>query len=303
MEVPKYGSPITYPDKRLHLLLEDEVVVQEKVDGSQMSFMLTGEGEVIFRSRGGQISKDFDQVQDLFKPAVRNILDHKDELASGWVYRGEAIKAKRHNKLVYERVPKGNFVLFDVVSLDGLYHVRYLEGIAARLGVEAVQTFYHGNLDKDTLEEVWKEALEKGSMLGGPLEGVVIKNYEEAHPNTGDVPLTAKLVTAEFKESMNRPAKDPFKKSYAVPQTILDSLNYSAIWSKAIIHLAEEGKLTNSPADIGPLMKEISRDFEETNKQGLQEALYACFRKQILRSVTSGFPDYYKRALAEEGDE
>ena len=67
---------------------------------------------------------------------------------------------------------------------------------------------------------------------------------------------------------------------------------------KAIQYLAEQGELQNDVKDIGPLMKRINQDILEEETEVIKDALYKIFHKDVLRTATSGFPQWYKDRLA-----
>ena len=54
--------------------------------------------------------------------------------------------------------------------------------------------------------------------------------------------------------------------------------------------------------DTPSLMREISKDFEEENKEMLEKELYAFYRKNILKYISRGFPEYYRSKLEAEED-
>lgn len=72
-----------------------------------------------------------------------------------------------------------------------------------------------------------------------------------------------------------------------------------ARWLKAIQHLREKGALKDGPEDIGPLMRELSTDLHAEEAVWIAEKLFEAFWKQIAKGVSNGFPDFYKKLLAE----
>ena len=60
----------------------------------------------------------------------------------------------------------------------------------------------------------------------------------------------------------------------------------------------DDGKLLDAPQDIGPLMKEIHEDLDSEETETIKEALYKMYIKDIKRSATRGFADWYKDRLA-----
>ena len=94
-------------------LLLDPVVAEEKIDGSQYSFGRFS-GALKVRSKGKQMIVE--SPEKIFRKAVEYVatLDLRD----GWTYRGEVLDKPKHNALAYDRVPKGNVILFDINTVD-----------------------------------------------------------------------------------------------------------------------------------------------------------------------------------------
>src|SRR3990172_1195654 len=87
------------------------VIVQEKIDGSQISFGLH-EGELYIRSKGAVIHEA--APDKMFAAGVEAIKEVKQILRAGWIYRGEYLKSPHHNVLVYNRIPANHIILFDI---------------------------------------------------------------------------------------------------------------------------------------------------------------------------------------------
>ena len=81
---------------------------------------------------------------------------------------------------------------------------------------------------------------------------------------------------------------------------IIEELRTKARWDKAIQHMRDEEKLTNSPKDIGLLMKELASDLELEEGEQIKKRLLDFFLKEIRKGVIKGFPEYYKKRLLEE---
>lgn len=284
-----------------HRAIEDlftgPVVIQEKVDGSQFSFGVI-DGELSLRSKGKEI---FPGTEDkLFKMAVDTAVRLYEEglLTEGWIYRGESITTPKHNHLKYDRIPKGGVMLFDVdVGLE--YRVQSpeeLRKIGDALGLEVVPTVFEGIVE--SLEDL-KSYLERDSILGAvKLEGIVIKNYSMF--GTDGKMLMGKLVRDDFRESSKKDFTTRNPTTGTIVEFLIDELRNEARWNKAIQHLREDGAITDSPRDIGPLLKEIQADVLEEEEDYIKEQLFKAVKKDILRGVTRGFPEYYKEHLLEQ---
>lgn len=274
-------------------VLDGYVYIQEKIDGSQGSFAIDEGGVVAMRSSGAQV---FAETADkLFRGMVATALHLAPVLISSAVYRGEVISKLKHNTLTYGRVPKGNFVLFDV-EIKPNYFCTNFEAEAERLGLEHVPVFYRGP-GKDVTKEMLEEFLTRDSMLGGcKIEGVVIKNYDKFGED-GKI-LTAKYVSPAFVEKH----KLAWKGTNPGPQDVIDglieSLKTEARWEKAAQHLRDRGELKGTLQDIGPLIKEAQSDLEAEEKEAVIKALYDWAWPKIRRGATGGLPEWYKEKLA-----
>ena len=80
----------------------------------------------------------------------------------------------------------------------------------------------------------------------------------------------------------------------------IPNLRTEARWSKAIQHLRESGELTNSPRDIGGLIKEIQRDTLDECDDIIKDMLMSYAVPKISRGIIAGFPEWYKEQLMKE---
>lgn len=270
-------------------LLFDEVTVEEKVDGSQFSFGRFG-GEFKCRSKGAHIIPD--APEKMFLEGVR--IAQGLNLTDGWTYRAEYLKSPKHNTIGYNRIPTNHLILFDV-NTDHEQYLSYLEkqAEANRLGLEVVPLMHVGRVEDPSQIA---EFLSRESVLGGQkVEGIVIKNYSRF--GIDKKALMGKYVSEEFKEvhgeewSRNNPTKTD------IVDFLIASYKTPARWDKSIQHLRDAGKLTDSPKDIGSLIKEVQRDIIEEEKEEIKNKLYANVIDKIKRGIVGGLPEYYKEYL------
>jgi len=198
MYIPSYGHPHTLGHKYLIHLFDDPVVIQEKVDGSQISFGVIN-GNLSVRSRGQDVTND---TTGMFSKAVKELQKRKDFMFEAAIYRGEYLQKPKHNKKTYSRIPKGNVILFDVEYPDGTFaNPTTLLLEAHQLDLECVPTFYEGNAI--AIQDMLPSYLTNESILGGTrIEGIVIKNYDYKN-KFGNI-IWAKIVTSEFREKHAR---------------------------------------------------------------------------------------------------
>jgi len=278
----------------LNELLLDPVTVEEKIDGSQMAVQLT-DGELRFRSRSQELVTD--APQKMFVPGINALKEIAHLFTPGWIYRGEYLSKPHHNALAYERTPARHFIIFDIDrgTQDFMTHAEK-SAEAARLGLEVVPLIYEGMVSS---RDAIIGFMDRVSCLGGQkIEGVVVKNYKRVAAD-GKI-LMGKFVSEAFKEVHNR----EWKKSNPSGKDILgrlgDDYRTPARWNKAIQHLSERGQLTNSPKDIGPLLKEIQSDVMAECKEEIGEKLFTWAKPHVTRAIISGFPEWYKERLLEK---
>ena len=278
-------------------LLGGNVVVQEKVDGSQFSFARTDSGQLLFRSKGAEIHPE--APPKLFEKGVEAVKAIRHKLSPGKIYRGEYLEKPKHNNLAYGRVPKGHIILFDIEDqeMDQRFAVPpTLVAEAERLDMEATPMIYFGlgaPLSFARLEE-WM-ALE--SCLGGQkIEGVVIKAYGRFGKDGKT--LMGKHVSEAYKETHKSGWKVANPSKGDVIAALIGAYRTDARWEKAVQHLRDDGKLDNSPKDIGPLLGELAQDIHAECGEEIRERLYKWAMKGIMRGVQAGFAEWYKNRLA-----
>jgi hypothetical protein len=250
-------------------------------------------GELVCRSHKKQMIPD--AAEKMFDKALATVRLLLPSLKDGWIYRGEFLEKPKHNTLVYERVPAGNIIIFDVMIAPETYLTPEEKAKEAqRIGLECVPMIYSGAVEN---YEMFKEFLERTSILGGTkIDGVVIKNYalftQEKKAAMG------KYVSEVFKEIHDKDWKErnPAGKDLVLSLTL--KYKTEARWQKAIMHLREAGQLEGSPRDIGLLIHEIPTDILKEEEEAIKESLFKHFWPQIQRGVTRGLPEWYKEMLA-----
>jgi hypothetical protein len=290
MVIPSYpdihalGSPATRE------LFSGPVIVEEKVDGSQLSMTQQG-GQFMARSRGKELVDG--AVEKLFQSAY----DHCKTLPlrEGWVYRGECISKPRHNSLTYGRTPKGFFVIFDITDVNGEWLTpAQKRQEAARLDLEVVPCYHEGEITP----ELVKSFIGRESFLGvAPIEGVVVKPLHYDLYGRDKKVVMGKYVSEAFKEVHRQNwSKDNPQKGDVLEQ-LISALKSEARWKKAVYRLRDRGELALDPKDIGPLMKEVTGDVFKEETEWVKEQLFRWAKPHIARSVAAGLPEWYKDQL------
>jgi hypothetical protein len=293
MEIGGYPKIYNLGHKAVRDIFKSRTLIQEKVDGSQISFMKK-DGIVYARSKGKMLY--FEQQEKMFANGLECIWQTAHQLKEGWVYRGEYLQKPKHNVLQYDRVPMNHIILYDIqVRSEEYLSPIELKLHAENLGFESVPFWLmEGSPGKGVLDEL----LNRTSLLGGAtLEGIVIKNYDMWDPMTGKT-LMGKWVSEAFKE-VHKKKKYKTTRSDVI-QSLIENYRTDARWHKAVQHIRDEGKLQDSPTDIGSLIKEVCVDVHEECKDEIQEILFKHFWKQIARGITAGLPEWYKGMLIDK---
>lgn len=275
-------------------ILQGEVEITEKMDGSQFGFGKTPDGHFWVRSKGQWI--DNDNPPELFLNAVEHISRYKDVINPDTMYYGEAITRNKHNTLRYDRVPNGYIVLFaagDWSFTEVVTKHDDLKRIAEQFGIDCVPLIHKGTISAGEVRDL----LGVESYLGGPsIEGVVIKRYCPHEYMGRYYPLQAgKFVSEEFKEKHKK--NTDFMSGKSRWEMYLEDFRTEARWRKAVEHLRDSGELEGSPRDIGALLRELHRDLDDEYIEEIKEKLWSFHKKEVYKTITRGFPQWYKEQL------
>jgi hypothetical protein len=242
MQIRNYSSVENIWNPQAQRLLGHRVYVQEKLDGSQFAFSRDG-------ARSKRCHLDPLNPPDLFQPAMSWLF--AQDLPWDLVFYGEAIARPKHNALTYGRAPGQGFVVFDIEQWNPngqqweWVYPEICQSICERLGMPYVVPFC-----RDLVIESWdslKEFLGRESMLGGPIEGVVVKPYDRAGllcPHSGR-PILVKVVREEFRErnEMNQRKLKSSQTASGLLDQLLDAYQCDARFEKAVQRLRDEGKI------------------------------------------------------------
>ena len=296
-KIPSYTKILTLGSAYTDNALVGEVIVQEKIDGSQLRFCINEDRKLVIGSKSTILGHP--DENKMFKEAVKYLLSIEDYITvifpTNTYFYGEYLQRPRHNVLKYHCCPTNHIVLFDVVK-EGKYitNREELKKIADLLRVDCIPELYRGDVTVDKIKDL---IVNTQSYLGGELiEGVVIKNYSQTICLGNQVyPLFTKYVRPAYKERHNAEWKinNP-KESLA---DYIKGFRNENRWRKAILHLRDKGLLTTSPKDIGMLLKEIQEDILTEETENIKNYLFKTFKDDILRNSIQGFPEWYKEEL------
>ncbi len=294
--IPSYGKILTLGSAYTENALKGEVTIQEKVDGSQFAWGLLDDGELSCRSKGAFIQ--LDSPPKMFKKAVDHIVKMANkgafkDIPNGSYFYGETLESPKHNTLSYGKTPLNNIVLFDAIIAGKFISRSDLDAYSKLFEVDVVPELYSGVCDVSKI----KELLTTKSYLGNEIiEGVVIKNYSETFLLGGQVmPMFTKFVREEFKERHSIDWKTRTPKGNLT--SFLASFKAIPRWTKALLYLRDQGKITQEPKDIGPLIKRVQEDILGEEKDNIKNELYRIYIDDILRTAVAGLPQWYKNEL------
>lgn len=279
-------------------ILQDYSIIQEKVDGSQISFGVFKNSdlttELKIKSKGANI--DIDNPEKMFSVGVAYIkeLAQQNLLRIGYTYRCEYLQKPKHNVLAYDRIPKNHLALFDINSGEETYtSALTIEAEANRLNIDYVPSF---TINSPFPLVALDELLKKESFLGGQkIEGVVIKNYYRF--GLDKKALMAKYVRPDFKEAHQKTWQEEKNRKNNYLSILGQTYCTTPRWDKALIHLKEQGKITGTPKDIALLVKEVPLDIESECKEEIKEQLYRAVHQELKRAWIKGLPEWYKEKL------
>lgn len=295
----QYGKILTIGDPLLKELFDGEVVIQEKVDGSQFRFGLK-DGKPWYGSKSVLYDDEHppDKMFNVAMQKANGVLaeclsrDFKDVS-----FFCEFLKSQQHNSLKYGRVPKNNLVLFDVYNGMGGYwaNSEQLLAYSTVFGFEPVPVLFKGVATIDTLAPL----LETESVLGGvKIEGVVVKNYGKPLILYGKgQTLMGKFVREEFKE-LN---KAVWGVGESPQEKIAKMFPSEPRWMKTVQHAKEQGLLSNSPKDFAVLLPALEKDFYEEAEAVAKDELWKRFKREIAAIAVNrpAFVTWYKQQLME----
>lgn len=292
--IPSYPKILTLGSAYTENALIGEVIVQEKLDGSQFAFGVNEDSQVVMRSKGAQLSvENHAQMFDKAVDYIDSIHKAVEAIGPESYFYCEYLEKPKHNTLKYANIPTNNLCLFDAM-IKGKWATREeLIKLVDFLGIDLIPELYRGSMGVERIQEF----LETQSYLGEEiLEGVVIKNYSQTILLGGQVfPLFTKYVRESFKERHSADWK--VRQPKGALQEFIDGFKTEARWQKALVHAKEKDQLTQSPKDIGLLIKMIQEDIKEEETENIKQHLYKCFIDDILRGSVKLFPEWYKEQL------
>ncbi len=312
--INSYPSIYNLGHAAIATLLHGPVIVEEKIDGSQISFrrvlqnldITLSDGENVsingaipvleVRSKGAVINTE--APEKMFNKAVAILKSIEDKIPVGYTFRGEYLSKPKHNVAAYDRVPANHIIIFDIEKGEQEFLNPLDKAVMAQtLGFETVKHLGEGMING--VDEI-RALLEQESVLGGQkVEGVVIKPAAYDLFGRDKKVLMGKFVSEAFKETHAAEWKTIHgpKAQNEILRELALTYASPARWQKALIHLREEGKITDTLKDIGELFQAVPPDVLKECEEEIKAALWNWAWPNLRRALTHGLPDWYKDLL------
>lgn len=274
--------------------------IQEKIDGSQMSFGFVGDTLSFFNK--GKIIKSGNKI---FNKAMMMISEIQNKLDSTLIYHCEVVQKKKHSTVLYNRTPEYYIILYDLQEKSEggrFFSYKKLIKEAERVGLECTQVLYDNKIEKSdespiSIGSKLISEIENGniqSCLGGTPEGIVIKHnnfYDENLKRT--LPLKYKMVTSKFREEIG------LKQKKQISDNFLENLglNYNVVarFRKAVYRLRDSETLSeNKTENLDKLIAELDCDFDKEYENIIKSYLWCEYRDGIIKSSRTDFVSWYK---------
>lgn len=228
-----FGSKGTDDDKHLGpkeseaILADSSLIVEEKIDGTNVGIHFTSGGRMVLQCRGHEITEGMHPQYDLFKqwtsvkrPVLEAMLGGQFILYGEWLYAKHSVH--------YRKLPH-YFFEFDIYDKDAAQFLdlttrqHMLEGT----GLQTVPVIQSGKVSADDLRSlIGPSAFD--SIFENPVTGQTDNLMEGLYVRTeadGHVTARAKLVRFEFVEKVKQ--SEHWQHQKMVPNELADGAN---IW-------------------------------------------------------------------------
>lgn len=274
----------------------DQIIIQEKIDGANASFLYDEESDTI-RAFSRNTELNDENTLGGFYQWTQQL--PKDSLMIGVIYFGEWLNP---HKVKYSKYEK-QFFLFDIYNTYAGEYVDFsmVKDEAERLNLNLVPVFYEG--EYQGYEHL--ETFVGKTMLGGKLgevetgEGIVVKNTQ--FKDRFGHQLFVKLVTDAFREVQKQKApKDPNQlKSHEM--LFVEQYVTQGRVDKFLYKLVDEGVLDPQFGieDMGIILKNLNvRIYEDLLKEESDYLPAEYDEKEMRKSIGKLVPTFVKRTLS-----
>ncbi|MDG2222043.1 MAG: RNA ligase family protein [Rubripirellula sp.] len=229
-----FGSNGTADDKRLgereslRFIADDSLIVEEKIDGTNVGIHFTKTGEMVLQCRGHEIREGMHPQYDLFKQwtsVKRPILE--DRLSDRYILFGEWAYA-RHS-VFYRQLPH-YFFEFDIYDKQAQAFMDLEQRITLldATGIETVPIVHRGSIKRSDLNALIGPS-KFASQFENPISNRTDNLMEGIYLRTetdGVVTGRAKYVRAEFVQKIQRSTH--WQHQAMVPNELAENVD---IWS------------------------------------------------------------------------
>ncbi len=308
MNTRKFTSINTGDNANLDIdKFEGRVIVQEKVDGSQ--FSVQNIDGVLHFSNKGKIIPGKSQIYINTFVSLANKLSYFKE---GYIYHGEAMRSLRPNTIVYDRVPRYYWILYEVIRISDNYMLtpEEVKEMIVGTNIEFLEPLYDNKYDeipKNTYKDIVDDIMlnistnKLQSLLGGVPEGVVFKAINRVDDGTYRHRKN-KFVRKEFAE-LNHTRKS--KIADVSDDEFIESIgliyNVEPRFQKAKQHLEENNKWkSNNNANVGSMVGELDIDLLKEAEEDIKNMLFCRFWESIKKNARKDLLNYMSNLESKE---
>lgn len=270
MEQKKYMDIIRIKESYANCFQEgDDIVVQEKVDGSNAMFSYDIETDTIC-AFSRRLPLSFEQTLNGFWNWTQTLDINIVKSNPNWCIFGEWLQ---RNKIVYPQDAYKKFYCFDIWDREkcNYLHQDIVEQFCEDNNLIYVPTFYKGKFTN------WDNVMQYvgQTQLGGDVgEGVVLKNLTRLNDPNSRTPFYLKIVSEKFQESMklNKKIVDPL---------IMAEKEYKLELTKSIVTENRISKILTKMCEDDIIPYDWSEQHMKTIAQNITKLTYAdCVKEE-----------------------
>lgn len=248
----------------------DRIIIQEKIDGANVSFQYDSETDSLNSfSRNQILSADntlrgyYDWVQKLDKELVKSVLGDRLRMFGEWLVK---------HTVKYPEERYNTMYCFDVFDTENNCWLpqNEVKSLADKLGLNYVPVFYEGEF---TDWEDYRNLVGRTEMGGELGEGIVIKKQNDLSDNVA----YTKIVHERFKEVQRKVRKRPTNEKMA---EISEKLRIKE-FVKTVVTSARVEKILYKLVDEGILPENFSMKDMKTVCKNLPSAVYKDCVKEV----------------------
>ncbi|MDE5772341.1 MAG: RNA ligase family protein [Ruminococcus sp.] len=252
----------------------DRIIIQEKIDGSNVSFQYDSETDSLqCFSRNQMLSAEntlrgyYEWIQKLDKELVKSVLGDRLRMFGEWLVK---------HTVKYPEERYNTMYCFDVFDTENKCWLpqNEVKSLADKLGLNYVPVFYEGEF---TAWEDYKQLVGRTEMGGELGEGIVIKKQNDI---SDDVAYT-KIVHERFKEVQRKVRKRPANEKIA---EISEKLRIKEFVKTAVTSARVE-KILHKLVDEGILPEDFSMKDMKTVYKNLPLEVYKDCMKEVPEMV------------------